>query len=513
MLGGWFKRGDWDGFIGLFVDNLLQLMLIAVLAPAIAGLPDELIVERILPAAALSILFGNIFYGIQARRLAVRTGREDVTALPYGINTVSLIAYIFLIMGPLYRETQDPELVWQAGVFACLGSGILELIGSFVADPLRRWLPRAALLAALAGVAITFISMGFAFQIFAFPSVAVIPMLLIVCAYAGKWVLPFRVPAGLFAILVGLGLAWVLRLTGLVTLPEQGIQASLGLHLPLLDFGRFWEFLSEKDGWQYMTVIFPMALFNLVGSLQNLESAAAAGDEYPTRSSLAMNGIGSIVAAGFGSAFPTTIYIGHPGWKSMGAGYGYSILDGIVVALLCFFGAIGLILDVVPIEVTLGILIWIGIVIVAQSFGEVPKEHGIAVALALVPSLAAWAQTLVETSVQAAGGTLASAMPNFGSGLYIDGLLALSQGFLITSMIFAAVVVFSLERRFLSAAIVMGAAALLSCFGLIHSYEVLPTGVTARYGWLAAPGFAAAYGALALGLLAAWYQCRRAPAE
>lgn len=506
-LEGWFKRGDWDGFIGLFIDNLLQIMLIAVLCPAIAGLPDELIVTRILPAVALSILFGNIFYAIQARRLAVRTGRDDVTALPYGINTVSLIAYIFLIMGPLYRETQNPELVWQAGVFACLGSGVLELIGSFVADPLRRWLPRAALLAALAGVAITFISMGFAFQIFAFPAVSVIPMLLIVCAYAGRWRLPFGVPSGLFAILLGIVVAWALRGAGWVELPQQEIQAKFGLHLPAFDFGRFWEFLADGDGWQYMTVIFPMALFNLIGSLQNLESAAAAGDEYPTRSSLAMNGIGSIVAAGFGSAFPTTIYIGHPGWKAMGAGYGYSLLDGIVVALLCFFGAIGVILDVVPIEVTLGILIWIGIVIVGQALGEVPKEHGVAVAIGLLPAMAAWAQNLVESSVQAAGGTLAEVLPDFGSSLYIHGLLALSQGFLITSMIFASVVVFSIERRFLAAAIILGVAAVLSLFGLIHAYEVSPSGVEARYAWLAAPQFAFAYGALAVALLVAW--CRR----
>jgi adenine/guanine/hypoxanthine permease len=33
---GWFVRGDIDGFFGLFVDNLLQLMLIAVLCGNVA---------------------------------------------------------------------------------------------------------------------------------------------------------------------------------------------------------------------------------------------------------------------------------------------------------------------------------------------------------------------------------------------------------------------------------------------------------------------------------------------
>ena len=63
----------------------------------------------------------------------------------------------------------------------------------------------------------------------------------------------------------------------------------------------------------YLSVIIAMGLFNVLGSLQNIESAEAAGDSYDTRPSLTVNGIGSIAAALFGSAFPTTIYIGHPG--------------------------------------------------------------------------------------------------------------------------------------------------------------------------------------------------------
>ena len=85
---------------------------------------------------------------------------------------------------------------------------------------------------------------------------------------------------------------------------------------------------------QYLVpVILPMGLFNVLGSLQNIESAEAAGDRYPTMPCLAVNGIGSIVAALFGSCFPTTIYIGHPGWKALGARSGYSILNGVFFAL------------------------------------------------------------------------------------------------------------------------------------------------------------------------------------
>ena len=96
----WIVRGDIDGFFGLALDNLVQLLLIDTLCRGVLGFPAELVYGRVLPAAAISILVGNIAYALQARRLAARTGRRDVCALPYGINTVSLFAHVFLVMLP-----------------------------------------------------------------------------------------------------------------------------------------------------------------------------------------------------------------------------------------------------------------------------------------------------------------------------------------------------------------------------------------------------------------------------
>ena len=112
---------------------------------------------------------------------------------------------------------------------------------------------------------------------------------------------------------------------------------------------------------QYISIIVLMGVFNVVGSLQNIESAEAAGDKYNTFPSLLTNGIGSIVASVFGSCFPTTIYIGHPGWKAIGARTGYSVLNGIFVTIICLTGFITTILEVVPIEAGIGILLWIGV--------------------------------------------------------------------------------------------------------------------------------------------------------
>src|SRR5437764_1026809 len=54
----WFVRGDIDGFFGLALDNLVQLLLIDALCRFVLGLPPDLVFGRILPGAAVSILVG-----------------------------------------------------------------------------------------------------------------------------------------------------------------------------------------------------------------------------------------------------------------------------------------------------------------------------------------------------------------------------------------------------------------------------------------------------------------------
>lgn len=510
MKSRWFVRGDIDGFFGLFIDNLLQLMVIAVLGRAVCGFPPELIHQRILPGAAISILVGNLFYAWQARRLALRTGRDDVTALPYGINTPSVIAFILLIMGPVFQDTRNSTLAWQAGLFACFMSGAMETVGAFFGDWLRRHTPRAALLSALAGIALTFIAMGFVFQVFAMPIVALLPMMLILVTYASRIKLPLGLPGGLMAVLIGTGFGWLLRAAGYPYFQPLAEPYHFQVYFLSPAVNELFAFFTSPIGWKYMAVIFPMALFNLIGSLQNLESAEAAGDRFETRSSLLVNGAGSLVAACLGSAFPTTIYIGHPGWKAMGARVGYSIINGVAITALCLVGGITLVLKLVPLEATLGILLWIGLIITAQAFQETPRKHALAVAIGFIPSLASWALLLVETSLRKAGSTLFEVAPKFGTDLFINGVIALSQGFILTSMVLAAILAFMIDRDFLRAGAWSLAAALLSAIGLIHAYTLTPTGVQNSFGWLAAPQFVIGYGLTAAVMVALhwWYRSK-----
>lgn len=496
-----FTKGDMDGFFGLFIDNLLQLLLIYTLCPLLCGISATEVTAKILPGAALSILVGNAFFAWQAWKLARQTGREDVTAMPYGINTVSLFAYIVFIMAPVYRQTHDAALAWKAGLFACLLSGVMEIVGAFVGDTLRRHTPRAALLSSLAGIAITFIAMGFVFQIFATPSLGLLPMLMIIVCYAAKLKLPLGLPAGFAAVVLGTLLAWGLRWTGLAPMPPVVEGAALGLHLPHWSGGNLLVFLTSPLGWSYMAVVFPMGLFNIIGSLQCLESAEAAGDKYETRPTLLATGLGSIVSACFGSPFATTLYIGHPGWKAMGARWGYSSLNGAIICAIALCGAAGRVLNIVPLEVTLGILLWIGLIITAQAFQASPRHHALAVGIGLVPSLAAWLLVQIEGTLRVCGKSLLDTADQFGSTLHIHGVIALSQGFLLTSIIYAAVTAFVIDRRFNQAAVWMLAASGLSAVGMIHAYRITANGVEGHFAWFnAAPDFAVVY-AVAAALL------------
>jgi AGZA family xanthine/uracil permease-like MFS transporter len=476
----WFVRGDVDGFFGLALDNLVQLVLIDGLCRGVLGFSNELVFGRILPGAAVSLLVGNLYYSWQAMRLARASGRDDVCALPYGINTVSLFANVLLIMLPVKLDAQarglpDPSgLAWKAGLVACLGSGVIELVGAFVAEKVRRATPRAALLSTLAGIALGFISLGFLFRTFARPLVGLTTLAIVLLTYFGRVRFRGGLPGGLVAVVVGAVLA---KATGITPLaPASG---SVALHLPIPVLGDLVDALGSRFLLDYLSVILPMGLFTVIGSLQNIESAEAAGDSYPTRSSLAVNGVGSLAAALFGSCFPTTLYIGHPGWKALGARVGYSTLNGVVMAVLCCTGLLAWVATIVPVDAGMAIVLWIGIVITAQAFQATPREHAPAVVVGLLPGVAAWGVMMAKQGLQAAGvGTpggppLSPAIVDRFRAFdtWIGGGFAIEQGFILSAMILAAATVAVIERRFTRAAIWCFAAAALCAAGLMHSFR------------------------------------------
>jgi AGZA family xanthine/uracil permease-like MFS transporter len=559
-----FVKRDLDGFFGLAIDNLVQWLLIITLCKTACGMSGEdesFIYNHILPGAAVSLVIGNLFYAFQAHRLAKRDGRTDVTALPFGINTPSLIVYAFFVMMPAYQVTHSARAAWLMGLLACLGSGLIEFTGALYAGWLRRHTPRAALLSTLAGIAIGFIAMTFALQIWQRPLIAMLPLGVVLITYFSGIRFPGGIPGGLLAVAGGTVIAWLLtvllldpRVGNLLphewlsrvtndwlgrTMSARAVRdawALRGWHLPVWAGGDLWQYMytAWHDDAQRklligsISVIVPMGLFNVIGSLQNIESAEAGGDRFHTGSSLAVNGLCTIAAAFFGSCFPTTIYIGHPGWKGLGARAGYSTLNGIFFTVIGLTGTVAVINAVVPIEAGIAIVVWIGIIITAQAYQTTPREHAPAVAVGLFPAIAAWGATVAAGVFIVAGGksmeaVLATNSSADASGFLLHGMNILERGYIFTCMILAAISAFLIERKFFSAAIWSLAAAGLTFVGLMHAYQLRGNTVDYLLIWSRLP--AGAFGTRAHGvavgyvLLAAlfagigWYREHLGPSD
>lgn len=522
----WLVPGDVDGFFGLAIDNLIQYLLIVGLCTGVLGLPGGLVLGSVLPGAALSIIVGNLYYARQAQQLSRAEGRTDVTALPYGINTVSLFAFVFLVMLPAKLAAlgagQSPEQAagsaYRIGLGACFLSGLIELAGAPVAQWLRDRTPRAALLSTLSGIAISFIAIDFAVRTFEMPLVALLPLAIILVTYFAHVKLPLRIPGGAWALGAGTAAAWLCSaIPGLPSPVDSAAigpaAASVGLYLPVPLVGDLIGGLTDPLMGQFLVpVVLPMGLFNVLGSLQNLESAEAAGDRFPTAPSLAVNGAGSLCAAAFGSCFPTTIYIGHPGWKALGARAGYSVLNGVCFALLSLLGLTAALAALIPIEAGMAIVLWIGVVITAQAFQATKASHAPAVALGLFPAIAGWGVLVLTQALGAAGvvqqdlGLADRVLGTPGAfatvGLHLPGLVALSQGFMLTCLVWSASSAHLIDRQFHAAALWMITGATLSFFGFMHAGHVTAAGavydIRPGAGWQWAVGYLLSAGFFAL---------------
>ena len=66
---------------------------------------------------------------------------------------------------------------------------------------------------------------------------------------------------------------------------------------------------------------------------------------------------------------------------------------------MCLTGAVAWIALAVPVEAGMAIVLWIGIVIVAQAFEATPSRHAPAVAVGLLPGIAAWGVLMLKARV------------------------------------------------------------------------------------------------------------------
>jgi AGZA family xanthine/uracil permease-like MFS transporter len=464
-------RGDLDALFGLGTNTLLNLMVMSGLLLFVIEIPPAFVFGRILPAVGVMLALTNFALTYLAKRLADRTGRTDVTALPSGPSVPHMFFVVLLIMLPVKLTTGDPLAAWGVGLVWMLIEGGVLLVGAFVAPAVRRWLPRAAMLGTLAGVSIVFIMMQPLHRVFfELPVVGLLALGIMFGAYYARVRLPFNLPAALLAVSVATALAWTIGEMDAGAL--RGSVDNVGLYAPGFSLGAMFDNLDQFV--PLLATAIPFGIYDVVEAMDNVESAHAAGDSYSVRSVLLMAGTASLLGTAVGSPFANAIYIGHPGWKAVGGRIGYAIGNGVLILVLCLTGSLAFLLALIPAPAILPILVYIGAMIGAQAFQAVPRRHAPAVVVAMTPHLAAWAAGLVSAAVTVAG-TTADSLPSAelaANGVYYEQLVVFGSGAIVTGLVLGAVMVALIDHNFTMGVVVSIVAASLTYFGFMHSEEL-----------------------------------------
>ena len=509
----WFVAGDLNGFFGLVVDNLSILGFIAMALVGLFGFPAEVVFTRMFPGTALGVLVGNVMYTLMARRLAARSGRSDVTAMPLGLDAPTSIGMALLVLGPAFAgfkaagmaETAAAMATWQLGMASLVVMGLLKTVLSFAGDAVTRHVPRAALLGSIGGAALMLLGFLPLIESLRQPLVGLVTLGVLLYVLVARGRVPLRLPGVLFALLVGVALYYGLGAAGMLTgfaLPA-GFALAPALPLPSLGF---------IDGLPltvpYLSLLLPFGLLMVVGGINVAESARAAGDDYRTRDVLLVEAISTLVAGVCGGVAQTTPYIGQPAYKRLGARSGYTLLTGLFVGIGGMLGVVAGLVQWLPVAVLAPIIVFVGLDITVQAFQSTRREHAIAVALAFLPAIAYLINIKFGGWVAPeAAATLYAAVDSHGLS-DVAALQVLGNGFIITAMLWAASLIALIERRTAVAVGVLLLAAVLTAFGVIHSTDprggvYLPwaiDGLRAAISWQLTAAYALL--ALLLGLLA-----------
>jgi AGZA family xanthine/uracil permease-like MFS transporter len=526
----WAALGDVNAFFGLMLDNIADLLLAVGLLAGVFEFPADFALSYMVPGTAVGVLVGDLLFFWMAFAVARRTGRDDVTAMPLGLDTPSTFGMVFFVLGPAFQYARfelnlTPETAaaytWKIGICSIFLSGLFKLGCSFGSHWVRTALPRAGLLGSLAAIALVLISFLPMLEILHYPVVGFAALAVILTTIVAQVRFPFRVPGALAALLVGSVIYYAMQAGGLL---GQESHIDFDPQAALLPSGWLTAFRFEwtaalADSLKYLPVVIPFALATVVGGIDCTESAAAVGDDFNTNHVIGVEAIATLAAALCGGVIQTTPYIGHPAYKAMGGRALYTLMTAIFVGSAGLLGYFGYLYLWIPKATVFPILVFIGLEITAQSFHATPRQHYAAVVFGCVPALAALALIFVDdlqgqyvapamqvnqsvariadiadrlpegqhkdelqaavaalaeqgAALEAKAGNPATGRIGEPAGLLgknVQTIRALAGGFIVTSLLWASALAALIDRRILRAAGFLAIAGGCSLFGVIHS--------------------------------------------
>jgi len=285
-------RGDIDATVAQVGFNVAQMIIPAFLLVPV-GISMGFSVGHLLPGFALGLLVGSLGLTWSAVRLAKREGRSNVTAHVYINNVPGIIAYTLAIMLPVYQQTRDQELAWRIGAAAVVWTGLIKLAAAPFAGAIRQFIPKPATMTVFGAAMYSYLALVLLQRIFDQPLVGIVALTIVAASVLAnvpitKWKIPPFLVAWLIPLAIGLAIGYVHPVWQGISLQipfvrTPGLLQAMGLAIP------------------YLSVIAPMAIYQILQDIASVEGANSAGDNYDARLIVACDGLGTFLCGASGS--------------------------------------------------------------------------------------------------------------------------------------------------------------------------------------------------------------------
>lgn len=472
-----FKTEDLGGLTYTLTNNIVNYLIVIATLSGVLAWPDEIVYGRVIPGMSIGLLVSGFFYSYMGYSLAKKEGRSDVTALPSGVSTPAMFVILYGVIMPLHYALGDPELTWSAAVAACFIGGFVEFLGGFIGPWMKKRIPRAALLGTVAGIGFIWMATQGVFDVFSDPIIGLPILLVAMVGVFGGYLFKRKFPPLVLAIIGGIVYSLALGRTHIdfsgigfyVPNPATSIQALLNGFAVVVP---------------YLTIIIPIEIYNFIETMDNVEAANAAGDNYNIRVAQFADGICTMISACFGGVIPNTVWLGHAGLKKSGAGIGYSWVGGLLLGIAGLFGLFTFFSNLVPPAIAAITYLWCSTVMVCQAFKDVKIKHYAAIVVSMIPPVADYLFTQITGAVGLADKwteTLPSGVVGYSAdvsqylidhGVMWRGVAEVKSGAIIIGIILGTITAFIIDNRLDKVAITSLAAAVLSFFGFIHTAEL-----------------------------------------
>ena len=369
--------GDWNAFFGFGTNILVNVLVLTGLLRFVLKMPDALVFGRILPALGLMLFLSTVYYAWLAYRWRRRPAAPtSARCRPASACRTCSSSRSWSCCRSCSRPS-DPVQAWEAGLTWVFVQSFVLMAGGFIApDHPQDHAARGAARLARRHFDHLHLDAARRCRCSMTPVIGMVCFAIILVDWFGGVRYFKGVPGGLVAIVVGTVIAWGSTSFGFNYggLSVEGLGDAFS-QLRLL-VSRCRRSATSSRGFQFIGVILvtaiPFGIYDLVEAMDNVESAAAAGDSFPTTRVLTADGVISLIGCLMGNPFINAVYIGHPGWKAMGGRIGYSAATGVMVIVLTWFGIIALMMALIPVVAILPILLYIGMLIGSQAFQETP---------------------------------------------------------------------------------------------------------------------------------------------